>query len=81
MRTTLTLDEDVAAKLEAEARRSGRSFRMVVNETLRLGLLRPPRSPSVPPFKVRPKRLGLRAGLSYDNIEELLDLAEGQSRR
>jgi hypothetical protein len=27
MRTTLTLDEDVAAKLKAESRRAGRSFR------------------------------------------------------
>jgi hypothetical protein len=34
MRTTLTLDDDVAAKLRAETRRSGRSFRDTVNETL-----------------------------------------------
>ena len=38
MRTTLTLDDDVAAKLKAELRRAGRSFRDVVNETLRRGL-------------------------------------------
>ena len=38
MRTTLTLDEDVAAKLRAEARRSGRSFRDVVNDAIRRGL-------------------------------------------
>jgi hypothetical protein len=38
MRTTLTLDDDVAAKLKAESRRSGRPFREIVNETLRRGL-------------------------------------------
>ncbi len=37
MRTTLTLDDDIAAKLKAEARRSGRSFKAAVNDLLRLG--------------------------------------------
>jgi Arc/MetJ family transcription regulator len=35
MRTTLTLDDDVAAKLKAEARLAGRPFREIVNEMLR----------------------------------------------
>jgi plasmid stability protein len=38
MRTTLTLDDDVAAKLRTESQRAGRSFRQIVNETLRRGL-------------------------------------------
>jgi len=33
VRTTLTLDDDVAAKLQAAARKSGRAFREVVNES------------------------------------------------
>ena len=33
MRTTLTLNDDVAAKLEAESRRAGRPFKEIVNET------------------------------------------------
>jgi plasmid stability protein len=80
VRTTLTLDDDVAAKLEAEARRSGRSFKAVVNEALRLGLLlaRTPRNAA--PFVVHSRRLGLLPGLSYDNVEELLDIAEGARR-
>jgi len=54
MRTTLTLDDDVASKLRAEVQRSGGSFRKVVNETLRRGLasararVRPPHSTSLP---------------------------------
>lgn len=35
MRTTLTLDDDVAAILEAERRRTGESMREVVNRLLR----------------------------------------------
>ena len=34
MRTTLTLDDDVAAKLKAEQSRAGLPFKEVVNETL-----------------------------------------------
>lgn len=75
------MDDDVAAKLNAEARRSGRPFKVVVNEALRRGLLRQPQRDSDVPFVVRPKALGLRRGLSYDNIEELLDVAEGHIRR
>jgi hypothetical protein len=37
MRTTITLDADVAAKLKAESKKTGRPFKVVVNEYLRLG--------------------------------------------
>ncbi|MGC2202146.1 MAG: hypothetical protein WA633_18665 [Stellaceae bacterium] len=38
MRTLLTLDDDVAARLKTESQRAGRPFREIVNETLRRGL-------------------------------------------
>ena len=41
MRTTLTLDDSIAQALKDRAHRSGRSFKEVVNETLRLGLSAP----------------------------------------
>ena len=37
MRTTLTLDDDVAVRLE-RLRRNGRTFKEVVNEVMRVGL-------------------------------------------
>ncbi len=37
MRTTLTIDEQVAIALQETARRSGKSYKAVVNEALRLG--------------------------------------------
>ena len=40
MRTTLTLDEDIAERLQAESQRTGRSFKEVVNEHLRTSLAR-----------------------------------------
>ncbi|HEX7125414.1 MAG TPA: hypothetical protein VF406_06485 [Thermodesulfobacteriota bacterium] len=67
MRTTLTLDPDVAAKLKAEA--------------LRLGLASRCEAPAAR-FEVRTRDLGgLRPGPSYDNVEELLDQIEGPLRR
>lgn len=38
MRTTLTLDDDVAAALKRAARSSGRTFKEIVNDGLRVGL-------------------------------------------
>jgi plasmid stability protein len=82
MRTTLTLEEDVAAKLKAEARRSGRSFRDVVNDTLRRGLASRRASARRQPFKAAVRDLGgLKPGLSLDNIAELLEQVEGPLHR
>ena len=80
MRTTLTLDEDVAKLLDKEVRRSGNSFKQVVNHFLRLGLTGRKRLPRKP-FVVKPMNLGLPPGLSFDNTEELLDYLEGPYRR
>lgn len=78
MRTTLTLDEDVAAKLKAEARRSGRSFRHIVNDTLRQGLATRRPASRQTPFKVGARDLGrLSPGLSLDSLGDLLEQVEG----
>lgn len=82
MRTTLTLDDDVAAKLKRETRRSGRSFRDVVNDTLRQGMStrRLPRGDSH--FVVKTRKMGpLRSDLSLDNVAELIDRTEGPLHR
>lgn len=81
MRTTLTLDDDVAAKLKAEMRKSGRSFRQAVNYFLRLGLNVRRELKRAKPFVVRARPLRLRPGLSYDNIGELLEQIEGPAHR
>lgn len=82
MRTTLTLDDDVAAKLKAEARRAGRPFRDVVNEALRIGLSSRQKPRAQKPFKVITRDLGeARPGLSFDNIAELLEQVEGPFHR
>jgi hypothetical protein len=74
------LDDDVAAGLELAARRTGRPFRAVVNEALRVGLERGEATPAEP-FRVAARPLGLRAGLELDDIEGLLDRLDGPQRR
>ena len=81
MRTTLTLDDDVAAKLKAVSLRTGRSFRDVVNETLRRGLVTRQPAGALPPFEVVARDLGIRQGLSLDDIGELLEQVEGPLHR
>jgi plasmid stability protein len=78
MRTTLTLDDDVAAKLKAEARRSGQSFRAIVNDMLRRGLATRRAAPTRKPFKATARDLGeLLPGLTLDSVADLLEQVEG----
>ncbi len=77
MRTTLTLDDDVAALLKKEARKSGEPFKRVVNRFLRVGLTTKP--PARKPFKVTPINLGLPR--DFDKVEELLEYLEGPDYR
>lgn len=73
VRTTLTLDEDVAAKLKAEARKSGRPFKETVNMYLRAGLsLRKPARTKAG-FRVRPYDMGVGPGVNLDKVSTLLD--------
>ncbi len=82
MRTTLTLEDDVAAKLKAESKRSGRSLKEIVNEYLRLGFHAKKSDRRRPPFRVHARDMGeLRPGLSLDNIGELLEQIEGSTNR
>lgn len=80
MRTTLSLDDDVANLLNKEVRRSGASFKETVNQLLRLGLAASNQK-SVKPFLVTPRAMGLPPGLSYDNVSELLEALEGPSHK
>ena len=81
MRTTLTLDPDIAAKAKKGAARLHKPFKEVINAALRVGLdeiLSPPAAKS---YKTKPRPLGLRRGFSYDNISELIAAAEGEDHQ
>jgi hypothetical protein len=81
VRTTLTIDDDVAKSLRREMRRSGTySLKAAVNHFLRLGLMVSAKKVSKP-FVVHPRSMGLPEGLSYDNVEELLEALDGTAHK
>ena len=75
-RTTITLDDDVCAKLKAEMRNTGKSFKETVNETLRSALLAKKKS-AAKPFEVRAWDMGLKPGYSFDKPWDLIEEIEG----
>ena len=79
MRTTLTLEPDVAAKARKGAAKLGKPFKEVVNAALRIGLDQVLHPPAAKPYRMKPRPLGLRPGLNYDNIGELLAQIEGDN--
>lgn len=81
MRTTLTLDDDVAASLRAEAHQSRRPFQDEVNECLRRGIAQRDRARTVARFDVKPRDMGaLQPGMSFDKIADLLARIAGPDR-
>jgi len=80
VRTTLTLDPDVAAKARKGVAQLQKPFKEVINEALRVGLAEILAPPTAKPYRTDPRPLGLRPGFSYDNISELIAASEGDDR-
>ena len=82
MRTTLTLDQDVAIMLERLRKARGQSLKSLVNDALRHGLRHlasPPKRGT--PFRTTSVSLGRCRLGSIDNIAEVLAFAEGEAFR
>jgi hypothetical protein len=80
MRTTLTLDDDVAAQLERLRKKRDASLKEIINDVLRRGL-RDAESPSKArkPFQTRSVDVGRFKLESFDNIGEVLAIIEGEA--
>lgn len=80
MRTTLTIDDDIAAVLERLRRSRDESLKALINEALRRGL-REMSAPPKPrkPFRTQSVDVGELLVPSIDNIAEVLAIAEGEN--
>lgn len=77
MRTTLTLESDVAAAIEQRRRKLGHSLKQEVNELLRAGLLHAEEDkPKRPRFVVEPLDVG-ELLMPIDDVAGALEAAEG----
>lgn len=77
MRTTLTLDDDLAEALNRAARLTGRSFKAVVNDTLRRGLAQSGSGTAgLEPFVVEPQSCGWMPGIDPLRLNQLVDALE-----
>ena len=81
MRTTLTLDDDVAVQIEALRRKRRVSLKAVVNETLRRGLNAESVNRPSPTFRTRTFDAGSPLLPSIDNVAEALAATEGERFR
>ncbi len=80
MRTTLTLDDDLAAALREAAHRTGRPFKAILNETLRAGLTAQGRRPRPRRYRIEPASLGGAVpGIDLDRVLRLADALEEQA--
>ncbi|MDE0139057.1 MAG: ribbon-helix-helix domain-containing protein [bacterium] len=75
MRTTLTLDDDLADALKEQAQRTDQPFKKVVNDTLRRGLS-PALVETAPRYLVDPHPSGFRPGVDPMRLNQLNDSLE-----
>jgi hypothetical protein len=82
MRTTLTIDDDLAGILQKKASQQGHSFKAVVNDLLRAGIVASGDAVHRrKPIKVIGKPLGLKPGYDPDKLNQLVDELEVEGYR
>jgi len=77
MRTTLTIEPDVASRLQAVMKRRKLTLKKAINETLRHGLARSAAPPALPRFKVKAHACGgFQPGVDPAKLGQLADELE-----
>ena len=79
MRTTLTIDPDIAAQLERLRKERNVSLKGLVNDALRQGLKHLVIEPKGEPFRTKTFDAGPPLMDNIDNVAEILALIEGES--
>ena len=79
MRTTLTLEDEIAAELKKLAFQTGRSFKDVVNSVLRAGLSPQANQPEKKPYRLSPISMGTpNAPLQLDQALQIAAILEDE---
>jgi hypothetical protein len=81
MRTTLTIDDDIADQIQDQRRRHGHSLKRVINTLLREGLQGRQSRPRAKKYRTRTYKLGMRPGFDPVKLNQLVDELEAEARR
>jgi hypothetical protein len=73
MRTTLTIEEDVAQEIRQRMADKKLTLKRVVNDALRAGLFKTGKKERTTRFVVKPWPLGLKPGIDHDKLGQFLD--------
>ena len=79
MRTTLTIDDDLAGLLKQRARKAGIPFKEALNRTIRAGLGETGTSPRSAPAKTKSHSFGFAPGVDLDKLGQLADELESEA--
>ena len=73
MRTTVTIQDDLAAQIEEMRKREGLTFKAALNQVLRLGVQAKSAPPKPKKFRTATRMLGLKPGIDPTRLNALLD--------
>jgi hypothetical protein len=76
MRTTLTIDDELAGSIERLRQQRGVGLRQVINDLLRKGLLAEAEWPEPKAYVVPTFKTGLRPGIDPARMNQLVDELE-----
>lgn len=71
MRTTVTLDDDLATQLQDLSARLRKPFKVVINDVIRQGLPGVEKPPKIKPFKIKTRDMKLRPGFEGANFNHV----------
>ena len=78
MRTTLTIDDDLADRIQELRRRHGHSLKQVINDLLREGLHSRQSRPRAKKYRTRVYKLCMRPGFDPVKLNRLVDELEAE---
>jgi hypothetical protein len=81
MRTTMTLDPDVAELVKQYMRRTGKGLKAVVNDAIRRGLGSSGGRAAEKHFKVEAHAFGIRPGIDLDRLNQVVDELEAAEEK
>ena len=73
MRTTVTIDDDLAVALEELRKREGLSFKVALNQVIRLGVQAQSAPPKAKKYRTPTRALGLKPGIDPTRFNAVLE--------